>query len=121
MIPTRRKCARLNWTRQDAYAKKSEESNGVLQMMYTLAADLDKEMQEAEFGEKDAQGDYEKIPKDASEKRIADSKTVADKDAAKAESEVEMQKMMKERTTKMKEALATVDWISSLHKDCDWR
>ena len=29
--------------------------------------------------------------------------------------------LMKERTTKMKEALATVDWISSLHKDCDWR
>ena len=90
-------------------------------MMDTLAADLGKEMQEAEFEEKDAQGDYEKIPKDASEKRIADSKTVADKDAAKAESEVEMQKMMKERTTKMKEALATVDWISSLHKDSDWR
>ena len=81
MIPTRRKCARLNWTRQDAYAKKSEESNGVLQMMYTLAADLDKD---------------EKIPKDASEKRIADSKTVADKDAAKAESEVEIRRLDQE-------------------------
>ena len=30
-------------------------------MMDTLAADSDKEMQEAEFEEKDAQGDYENI------------------------------------------------------------
>merc|ERR1719181_2253257 len=81
-----------------AYSKKSEESNGVIAMMDSLVADLDKEMQEAEFEEKDAQGDYEKFTKDASEKRIADSKAVADKDAAKAESEVAMQKMMKERT-----------------------
>ena len=46
-------------------------------MMDTLAADLDKEMQETEFEEKDAQGGYEKFTKDASEKRIADSKTLA--------------------------------------------
>merc|ERR1719197_696372 len=42
-----------------AYSKKSEESNGVLAMMDSLVADLDKEMQEAEVEEKDAQSEYE--------------------------------------------------------------
>jgi hypothetical protein len=104
----------------DAYSKKSEESNGVIGMLDSMVNDLDKEMQEAEFEEKDAQEDYETFTKDASEKRIADSKSVADKSAAKAESEVAMDKATKDRATKMKEALATVDWIGGLHKECDW-
>lgn len=104
----------------DAYAKKSEGSNGVLAMIDSIVADLDKEMQTAEVEEKEAQSEYEQFTRDAAEKRIADSKSVADKEAAKAESEVAMDKEIKERTTKMKEALATVNWISSLHKDCDW-
>merc|ERR1712032_319850 len=39
----------------DAYSKKSEESGGVIAMMDSLIADLEKEMQEAELEEKDAQ------------------------------------------------------------------
>merc|ERR1711920_691702 len=38
-----------------AYSKKSEESNGVLAMMDMLVGDLEKEMQEADFEEKDSQ------------------------------------------------------------------
>merc|ERR1711865_1294247 len=49
----------------DAYSKKSEESNGVIAMMDSLVADLEKEMQEAELEEKDAQGDYEQFTRDA--------------------------------------------------------
>merc|ERR1719253_939339 len=41
----------------DAYSKKSQESNGVMAMMDMLVADLDKEMQEMEFEEKDAQAE----------------------------------------------------------------
>merc|ERR1719335_144261 len=47
----------------DAYSKKSEESNGVLAMMDTMIADLDKEMQEAELEEKDSQSEYEEFMK----------------------------------------------------------
>merc|ERR1740117_2162272 len=43
----------------EAYGKKSEESGGVIALMDLLVKDLDKEMTEAEFTEKDAQGDYE--------------------------------------------------------------
>merc|ERR1711959_94921 len=49
----------------DAYSKKSQESNGVIAMMDMLVADLDKEMQEMEFEEKDAQGNYEKFTQEA--------------------------------------------------------
>jgi DNA repair exonuclease SbcCD ATPase subunit len=104
----------------DAYSKKSEESNGVIAMMDSLAADLEKEMQEAELEEKDAQGDYEQFTRDAAEKRVQDSKSITEKDGAKAEAEVNLVKETKERQTKMKEALATVNYIEGLHKDCDW-
>jgi len=104
----------------DAYSKKSEESNGVVAMMDSLVADLEKEMQEAELEEKDSQGDYEQFTRDAAEKRIADSKSITEKEGAKAEAEVNIVKETKERQTKMKEALATVNYIEGLHKDCDW-
>jgi len=104
----------------DAYSKKSEESNGVIAMMDSLVADLEKEMQEAELNEKDAQGDYEQFTRDAAEKRVADSKSITEKDGAKAEAEMNIVKETKERQTKMKEALATVNYIEGLHKDCDW-
>merc|ERR1719473_1223902 len=100
----------------DAYSKKSEESNGVIAMMDSLAADLEKEMQEAELEEKDAQGDYEQFTRDAAEKRVQDSKSITEKDGAKAEAEVNLVKETKERQTKMKEALATVNYIEGLHR-----
>jgi len=103
-----------------AYSKKSEESNGVIAMMDSLIADLEKEMQEAELEEKDAQGDYEQFTRDAAEKRVQDSKSITEKEGAKAEAEVNFVKETKERQTKMKEALATVNYIEGLHKDCDW-
>merc|ERR1719420_378913 len=43
-----------------AYAKKSGESGGVIAMMDSLIADVEKELHEMEFEEKDAQKDYER-------------------------------------------------------------
>jgi hypothetical protein len=103
-----------------AYAKKSQESNGVLTMMDSLIADLDKEITEMEIEEKDAQEDYEKFTKDAAEKRIMDSKSITEKEGAKADAEALLEKETGERTDKMKESLATVNFIGELHKDCDW-
>ena len=60
-----------------AYTKKSEESGGVIAMIDTLIADLDKEMTEAEATEKNSQEDYEKLMADSSEKRTKDSKLYA--------------------------------------------
>merc|ERR1719215_2107126 len=103
-----------------AYSKKSEESNGVLAMMDAMVADLEKELQEADFEEKDAQSEYEQMMKDAAEKRTQDSKSITDKEGTKADDEAAIQTMTEERTAKMKEAMATVDVIQGLHADCDW-
>merc|ERR1719380_211057 len=59
-----------------AYAKKSEESNGVIAMIDLLVKDLDKEMTESKTEEKDAQEAYEKAMADAKEKRAQDSKSL---------------------------------------------
>jgi len=104
----------------DAYSKKSEESGGVMAMMDMLVADLDKEMQESEVEEKDAQKEYEQFTKDAAEKRVMDSRSITEKEGAKADAEALLEKETGERTDKMKESLATVNFIGSLHKDCDW-
>jgi chromosome segregation ATPase len=103
-----------------AYSKKSEESNGVIAMMDTMVADLDKEMQEAELEEKDAQEDYETMMRDAAEKRVLDSKSITEKEGTKADEEVSIEKETQERHAKMKEAVATVTVIEDLHKDCDF-
>jgi len=104
----------------DAYSKKSEESGGVMAMMDMLVADLDKEMQEMDVEEKDAQKEYEQFTRDAAEKRVMDSKSITEKEGAKADAEALLEKETGERTDKMKESLATVNFIGNLHKDCDW-
>merc|ERR1719411_1171391 len=71
----------------DAYKNKGEETSGVIAMIDLLIADVDKEMTEAKTEEKDSQADYEQTMKDAAEKRTTDSKALASKGAAKADTE----------------------------------
>jgi peptidoglycan hydrolase CwlO-like protein len=103
-----------------AYSKKSGESNGVMTMMDMLVADLDKEMQEMEVEEKNDQAAYEKFTKEAAEKRVTDSKSVTDKEGAKADAEATVEKETGEKQNTMKETFATVEFLKSLHGDCDW-
>jgi len=104
----------------DAYAKKSEESTGVIAMVDLLIKDLDTEMTEAETSEKDAQKDYETMLADAKSKRAADSKSVAEKEGAKADLEQELQAHKNAKAAATKELAATAEYISGLHGECDW-
>ena len=89
-------------------------------MMDAMVADLEKELQEAEFEETDSQSEYETLMKDSAEKRTQDSKSITDNEGTKADDEAAIQTMTEERTAKMKEAMATIDVIQGLHADCDW-
>merc|ERR1719163_990003 len=89
-------------------------------MLDMLAADLDKEMTEAETAEKEAQKEYEAFMSDAAEKRADDSKSVTDKEGYKAETETELEAAKEGRTAKVKELMATEQYISGLHAECDW-
>merc|ERR1719389_1649308 len=88
-----------------AYKKKGEESGGVIAMIDSLIGELDKEMTEAETEEKLAQEEYEELMADSAEKRAADSKSLADKGALKAETEDELVKMSDEHKSTVKELM----------------
>merc|ERR1719161_3278 len=102
------------------YAKKSEESNGVLTMMDMLVKDLDKEMTVAQAEEKDAQEDYEKMMADSAEKRAEDSKTLTEREGALADLEAELESLKDSHASTVKELGALMEYISSLHAECDW-
>merc|ERR1719428_1393537 len=103
-----------------AYSKKSEESGGVIAMMDGMVADVKKEMQEAEFAEKDAQKEYEEFMADSKEKRADDTKTMADKTAVKADTEAELVKNEESLAAKKNEEMANDMYIMNLHGECDW-
>jgi len=103
-----------------AYKKSGESSNGVMAMIDLLVADLDKDIQTSELEEKDAQKDYETFMADSSEKRALDSKAITDKEAAKAETETQLQSDKDTKKSKMFEAMETAKYIGGLHEECDW-
>jgi len=103
-----------------AFKKKSEESNGVIAMMDLLVADLDKEMTTAEQEERDEQADYEQMQKDAEEKRAADSKSLAEKAAAKGDTEAQLQSHMDAHQSASSELMAVLQVIQQTHGECDW-
>merc|ERR1712139_649877 len=103
-----------------AYSKKGEESTGVITMMDMMVADLDKEITEIETEEKEAQAEYEQFMKDSADKRASDSKSIADKEGFKADTEATLIKDEESKTATMKEAMATHQFLAEVHGDCDW-
>merc|ERR1719379_695775 len=103
-----------------AYKKKGEESGGVMKMMDMMVADLDKEMTVAEAEEKDAQEDYEKFMKDSADKRAEDSKTMTDKESAKAQTEAALEQHKSDKMSTVTELGETMQYIAALHGECDW-
>merc|ERR1719387_3166176 len=89
-------------------------------MMDLLVKDLDKEMTEATAEEKNAQGDYVQFMADSAAKRAEDSKSVTDKEAAKADLEAALQEQTSKKASTAQELAATLEYIASLHAECDW-
>merc|ERR1719428_1030866 len=85
-----------------------------------LMTDLDKEMTQIETDEKDAQAEYEQFVADSAAKRASDSKSLADKEAAKADAEANLLKLKDETTAKMTENMNTMETLKDLHLACDW-
>merc|ERR1719401_1957542 len=77
-------------------------------------------MTQAEATEKDAQADYEQAMKESAEKRATDTKTLADKGKAKAEMSADMEAHIEEKAATSKTLFATLEYIQSLHAECDW-
>merc|ERR1719213_1277255 len=103
-----------------AYKKKGEESNGVIAMIDLLVKDLDKEMTVAKAEEKDAQEDYDTFMKVSADKRAQDSKSLEDKEGALADMKASLEKDTEAKTSTSAELGATLQYIQSLHNECDW-
>jgi len=103
-----------------AYAKKGEESNGIIAMIDMLVKDLEKEMTQAELEEKDGQGDYETFMQDSATKRAEDSKTMTDKEGALADLETGLGQAKSDKSQAEKDLGALNEYIHSLHLECDW-
>merc|ERR1719232_1309047 len=103
-----------------AYASKSKENTGVMAMIDLLIKDLDKEMTEAETEEKDSQADYEQLMSDSAAKRAADSQSVDEKSAAKADAAAAQESHTDAKEDATKEAMLNAKFIASLHGECDF-
>jgi len=102
------------------YAKKSGESTGVIAMVDLLVKDLTKEMTEGKTMENDSQSDYEEMMRVSAEKRVTDTQALADKGSAKAGLESDLAALNDEHGATTSELAATLEYISSLHAECDW-
>merc|ERR1719155_72096 len=58
--------------------------------------------------------------KDSAAKRAEDSKSLADKEGALADMEAALQKDTDSKASTTKELGATLQYIQSLHNECDW-
>merc|ERR1719162_394268 len=103
-----------------AYKKKGEESGGVIAMIDALIKELDTEMTEAETNEKLNQEDYEEMMADSAAKRAADSKSLSQKEGAKADTEKALVDFEAELASTSKQLMATIEYIGQLHGECDW-
>merc|ERR1719145_480233 len=77
-------------------------------------------MTEEETKEKDAQADYETMMKDSAAKRADDSKMLADKESTLADMQASLEASNEKKGSTTKELGATLQYIASLHADCDW-
>jgi len=102
----------------DAYKKQGSAS--VLAKIDMLIQDIDREMRLAEREEKDSQKEYQKTMADSAEKRAVDAKALSDKQGAKADMESDLEVKLSEEKSTKKELMATGNYISSLHSECDW-
>merc|ERR1719476_279076 len=89
-------------------------------MIDLLIKDLTKEMTEGKTTEADAQADYESMMKDSAEKRVTDSDALAAKQSAKAGLESDLAALNDEHAATTSELAATLEYIASLHAECDW-
>merc|ERR1719343_1822650 len=58
--------------------------------------------------------------KDSAEKRAEDAKTLANKEGALADMQASLEKSMDAKASTTKELGATLQYIQSLHNECDW-
>jgi len=99
---------------------KERGAGGVVAMLDTMIADLDKEIAVTEYEEKDAQKEYVQSMADSKAKRANDAKSVADKEAAKTDLEATLLASKEDQKKTEKKAMTKHKLLQEVHNDCDW-
>jgi len=102
------------------YSKQTGGNGGVLGLIDTLIEDVEKENFEMKTEEKADQQTYEELIKDSAEKRAMNAKSITEKEGAKADLEERLHKMTTEKKGLEREAVDTAEYLSNIHKECDW-
>merc|ERR1719321_1702720 len=89
-------------------------------MIGELQTDLEKNIQEDDFTEKDAQEDYEKFMSDSKDKRAQDSALITEKSSAMAEASELLEKAKKARKSTRVSLEDGKKALAALHEDCDF-
>merc|ERR1719409_2495891 len=100
--------------------KKKDGNSGPVAMIDILVKDLTKQIQEIEVSEKDAQGDYEKFMQDSAAERADSSKSLTDKESAKAAMEEELLGNQEALKNARYGLMETEKYVAELHSECDW-
>merc|ERR1719205_253665 len=85
-----------------------------------MISDVDKEIVESKVEENNAQKEYETLIGDSAMKRRRDSKSLGEKESAKADLEGALQHMAKEEKSTKFEVVSTAESLKDLHMECDW-
>jgi len=102
------------------YEKSSQKSGGVMALMDMIVKDLENTVKDTEYGEKSAQEDYVELMEDCQASRAQYSKSLTDKEAAKAEV-LEKKASAKEKELNDFKDLDNIGkYVGQLHVKCDF-
>jgi hypothetical protein len=100
--------------------KKSDANHGVIGMITSLMAELDKEMAEAKVEEKNGQEEYEETMADLKEKQKEDKKALVKSAESKSEEKAALLVSKEDLSASSKALTMHGEREHQLHTDCDW-
>jgi len=103
-----------------AYQAHREGHGGVVELLNMLKTDLNKELTKSKVQEKNAQAEYESFMADSATKRTLDTKALDDKESARSDLNMAIQKMLLNKKSIKTEAYAKAVTLRDLHVECDW-
>jgi len=100
--------------------QRSAKSGGVMALMDSIIHDTEMAMKDSEFAEKESQDDYAEVMGDAQTNRAADSKSMTDKAASKADLEAKLVTEKEAHAGATNALLGAGKLIADLHGQCDF-
>jgi len=103
-----------------SYEKKGQKSGGVMALMDQITRDLDASLMDGEHEETTAQKDYVELMADSQESRTQMSKSITDKQAAKAEINTKKAQAKEKEMGDLKDLEIIAKYVVELHGSCDF-